>query len=130
MAPAVEGKLDAVVDQALAHQPVADAGIDQCVDGALLEQTCADARTQVVGRPLLQHDAVDAGEPEQSGKQQSGRAAADNTDLCAHDGRLEQERWNWNIVGRAKLLEKADRLRLSCRPRTKRESRYPGLSGR
>ena len=85
MAPAVERQLDAVVDQPLAIEPLADADLVQQIDGALLEQAGADAGAQVLGRAPLEHDAIDAGQPQQPGEQQPGRPAADDPDLRAHE---------------------------------------------
>ena len=84
MALAVEGQLQSVVDQALARQPVADAGLSQDIDRALLQQTCTDAGEQIFGRTPFEHDAVDAGKAQQAREQQSRRSAADNSNLCAH----------------------------------------------
>ena len=84
VALAVEGQLQPVVDQALARQPVADAGLGEDVDRALLQQAGADAGAQIFGRAPLQHDALDAGEAQQPRQQQPCRAAADNSNLCAH----------------------------------------------
>ena len=53
-------QVDAAVLQALALQPVADAGGDERVDGVLLEDAGADAGLDVVARPVLQDDGVDA----------------------------------------------------------------------
>ena len=53
-------QVDAAVLEALAVQPVADAGVDERVDGVLLEDAGADAGLDVVPRPVLQDDVVDA----------------------------------------------------------------------
>ena len=66
-------QVDAAVLQALALQPVADAGVDQRVDGVLLEDAGADARLDVVARPVLQDDGVDALQGEQTREEQTGR---------------------------------------------------------
>ena len=81
---AVERQLDAVVQQPLAVEAVADADLLQQVDGALLEQAGADAGVQVFGGAPLQHDRFNAGETQQPGKQQPGGSATDNPDLRAH----------------------------------------------
>ena len=53
-------QVDAAVLEALALQPVADAGLGERVDGVLLEDAGADARLDVVAGPVLQDDVVDA----------------------------------------------------------------------
>ena len=62
------------------------------VDSALLQQAGADAGAQIFGRAPLEHDALDAGEPEQPRQQQPRRPAADNSNLCAHAAFIEQRR--------------------------------------
>ena len=59
-------QVDAVVGEALALQPVTDAGVDQRLHRVLLKDARADAGLDVVPRPVLQHDRVDALELEEA----------------------------------------------------------------
>ena len=64
-APPAERQLHAVVDEPLAHEPVAHPRLDKGIDRALLQEPGADARAQVLRVAPLEHHAGDAGEPEQ-----------------------------------------------------------------
>src|SRR5207247_2438658 len=60
VALAVELQLDAVMDDALAPQPLAGPGGGEHVDGALLEDAGADPMLHVVAAAILEHDGLDA----------------------------------------------------------------------
>ena len=83
-------QVDAAVLEALALQPVADAGLGQRVDGVLLEDAGADARLDVVAGPVLEHDGVDALQGQQPREQQTGRAGADDAYLGAHGAECDR----------------------------------------
>jgi len=61
----VEEQFDAVVRQAVAVEPRADAGLAQQVDGALLEHTRADPLLDVLPAASLDHDGLDAAQVQQ-----------------------------------------------------------------
>ncbi|CAM5201610.1 hypothetical protein BTHI11S_05895 [Bosea thiooxidans] len=84
MEHAVIGQREAVMDQALAIEPLADAGFVQEIDHALLEHAGADARQDVVGAAPFDNDVVDAGARQQLPEQQPGRPGADDGDLRSH----------------------------------------------
>ena len=84
VAPARELQLDAVVDEALALHALAHARSRQQVDRALLEHPGADALLDVLAAARLEHDRVDALELQQAGEHETGRAGADDADLCPH----------------------------------------------
>jgi hypothetical protein len=81
VALAVELKLDAVVDDALALEPLSHARLPQQVDRSLLEHAGADAPLDVVAAAALEHDRLDALELEQSREREPGRPRADDRDL-------------------------------------------------
>src|SRR6185436_2393403 len=84
VALAVEAQLDAVVDEALAVEPVGEPGVVEELDGALLEDARADAVLDVLAAARLEHDRVDSLEVEEVRKQQPGRLGPDDSDLCPH----------------------------------------------
>src|SRR5205809_347092 len=57
---AVEYEVDAMVDQSLALQAVADTGLAEQVDGALLQHAGPNALLDVLAGAALQHDRFDA----------------------------------------------------------------------
>ena len=71
---AVELELDPVVDDALALQPLADAGLGEQVDRALLEHAGPDPVLDVVAAAVLEHDRLDPRPLEQPRERQPGRA--------------------------------------------------------
>ena len=75
---------DAVVHDALAAHPLADAGGVQQVDGALLQHAGADAGLDVLAAASLEHHRLDAGQVQQLREHEPGRAGADDRDLRAH----------------------------------------------
>src|SRR5215813_6554085 len=81
---AAEGKIDAVVEHALALHARADAGFDQEVARPLLDQAGADAALDIVAAAVFQDDALHALEVEEMRQHQPGGPAADDTDLRAH----------------------------------------------
>src|SRR5918999_3532435 len=89
---AAEAKLDAVVDEALALQALADAHLDQEVHRPLLEHAGADASLDVVAAPILEDDGVDALKVEQVPEHQARRPRADYSDLRAGDVRCAHAR--------------------------------------
>jgi hypothetical protein len=84
VALAPELELDAVVDDALALHPSADACVPQQVDRALLEHARADPALDVVAAAVLEHDRLDALAREQLGQRQPGGPGSDDADLRAH----------------------------------------------
>ena len=78
-----EPQLDAVVDEPLAPQPLADADLVQQVDRALLQHARADPLLDVLAAPVLEHDGVDARQVQQMREHQSGGPGADDPDLGA-----------------------------------------------
>ena len=86
---AVELELDAVVDDPLALQPVADAGLDEEVGDRLLEHAGADPVLDVVAAPVLEHDRLDALAVEELGEREPRRPGADDRrPACASARRL------------------------------------------
>ena len=81
VALAVELEVDAAVDDALAVQPLADAGVAEQVDRALLEHAGADPLLDVLARAVLEHDRLDPLAREQLREREPGRARADDGDL-------------------------------------------------
>ena len=85
-----EAQLDAMVDEALALETLADADLDQEVDRPLLEHTCAHPSLDVVARTVLEDYRLDALEMQQVSEHEAGRPRADDSDLragqlhCAH----------------------------------------------
>src|SRR5439155_23705803 len=51
-----EAEVDAVMDEALTPQPVADARLVQQIDRALLEHACPDRRFDLLAAAALEHD--------------------------------------------------------------------------
>ena len=84
MALAVELQLDAVVDDPLPLQAVADTGVDEEVRRALLEHAGADTMLDVVSAAVLEHDGLDAFAVEQVREHQPGGTGADDRHLGAH----------------------------------------------
>lgn len=83
MPRAAEGRLDAVMDQVFPVQPRRHADLVQQLDRALFEHTRAYPRQHVVAVLALDDDRVDAAGVQQRPEQQTGRASADDGDLCA-----------------------------------------------
>src|SRR5262249_45415462 len=81
---AAEGKVDAVVEHALALHARADAGLDQEVARPLLDQTGADAALDIVAAAVFQDDALHALEVEKMRQHQPGGPGTNDTDLRAH----------------------------------------------
>src|SRR5262249_49160803 len=81
---AAEGKIDAVVEHALALHARADARFHQEVARPLLDQAGADAALDIVAAAVFQDDAVHALEMEEMRQHQPGGPGADDTDLRAH----------------------------------------------
>src|SRR5262249_10201793 len=80
---AAEGKMDAVVEHALALHARTDAGFDQQVARPLLDQAGADAALDIIAAAVFQDDAVHALEVEKMRQHQPGGPGADDTDLRA-----------------------------------------------
>ena len=80
---ALPGELEreAVVDDSLPLQALADPGAHQQVDRPLLQYSRADAVLDVVAASGLQHDRLDALDLEQPREREPGRAGADDADL-------------------------------------------------
>jgi hypothetical protein len=81
---AVEGQLDAVVDQPLAIEPRADADLVEQIDGALLEQAGADAGAQVLGRAPAPARLRRCRPARAAAPAAARRPASDDPDLGAH----------------------------------------------
>src|SRR5262249_28474270 len=81
---AAEGKVDAVVEHALALHARPDAGFHQEVARPLLDQAGADAALDIVAAAVFQDDALHALEVEKMRQHQPGGPGADHTDLRAH----------------------------------------------
>src|SRR5207245_9054414 len=81
---AAEGKMDAVVEHALALHARANAGFDQKVARPLLDQAGADAALDIVAAAVFQDDALHALEVEEMRQHQPGGPGADDTHLRAH----------------------------------------------
>ena len=84
MAVAVELELDAVVDDPLPLQAVADTGADEQVRRTLLEDAGADTMLDVVSAAVLEHDRLDALSVQELRKRKPRRTGADDHDLSAH----------------------------------------------
>jgi hypothetical protein len=84
MTLAVELELDAVVDDSLPPQALADTGIDEQVGRSLLEHAGADTMLDVVSAAVLQHDRLDAFAVKKVREHQPGGAGADDRHLRAH----------------------------------------------
>src|SRR4051794_1714267 len=84
MALAVEAQLDALVDEALAVQAIAEAGLREQLDRALLEHAGADAVLDVLAAAVLEDDGVDPLEVEEVREQEPGGARAHDSDHCSH----------------------------------------------
>ena len=84
VAAALEAQLEALVDEPLAVQALADAGLGQDVDRALLEDAGTDALLDVGAAAGLEHDGLNALAREQVAEEQAGRPGADDADLGAH----------------------------------------------
>jgi hypothetical protein len=85
MAPPVEAQVDAVVDQALARQSIAETGFDEQIDRALLEDTRADPMLDVLPAASFNNDRFDPLEVQEMRQQQSGGPGADDPDLGPRD---------------------------------------------
>ena len=81
---AVELQVDAVVDDALAVHPLADAGFAQQLDRPLLEHARADPLLDVLAAAVLEDDALDPRDLEQPRERQARGARADDPDLRPH----------------------------------------------
>ena len=86
MALGVELDLDPVMDEALPLQPLADPDVDEEVDRPLFEDAGADSVLDVVPRPILENDRLDAFAMEQLGEREPRGAGAHDPDLRAHQG--------------------------------------------
>ena len=84
MKRAAEGKREAVMNQALLIQPLADAGLVQEIDHALFEHAGTDARQHIVGAAPFEDDVVDAGARQELPEQQSRGPRTDDGDLRPH----------------------------------------------
>jgi hypothetical protein len=84
VAAAVEGQLETVVQGAFGAHALADAGLVQDVHRALFEHAGADRGFDLGPGARFEHDRFDALQVQQVGKQQAGRAGADDGDLGAH----------------------------------------------
>src|SRR5690606_32807916 len=61
-------------------------GLIEDLDGALLEDPGTDRRLDILATAAVDDDGVDAGDVEQMGQQQAGRAGADDGDAGAGRG--------------------------------------------
>ena len=88
---AAEAQLDAVVDDALAVEPLAEPHPPQQVDRALLQHAGAHALLDVLARAGLEDHVVDPGLVQELPEDEAGRAGADDADLrplSAHERSL------------------------------------------
>jgi hypothetical protein len=85
---AAEAQLDAVLDEALAAQPLVKPQLGEQVDGALLEHAGADALLDVLAVPILKHDRLDPAPVQEVRQQQPRRAAPDDAHLRPHARRV------------------------------------------
>jgi hypothetical protein len=81
---AAEAQLDAVLDEALATQPLVEPQLGEQVDGALLEHAGANALLDVLAVPILEDDRLDPAPVQEVRQQKPRRAAPDNTHLRPH----------------------------------------------
>ena len=81
MSLARELELDAVMDEALAVQPLAGPGGGEEVDDPLLDDSGPDASLDVLATPVLDDDRVDALQMEQMTEREAGGAGSDDPDL-------------------------------------------------
>ena len=81
MAAAAEAQLDAVMAQAFALHPLADAGFGEEIDRALLEHAGAHAMLDVVAVAALEHDRLDAGAVQQMRQHESRGTRAEDAYL-------------------------------------------------
>ena len=79
-----ETDTDSRVDQTLAVHPLTRTGRTQCIDCPLLENAGTNPPEHIGTTAPLEHDIVDAFEIKQLGKQQTGRAGADDRNLSLH----------------------------------------------
>ncbi len=86
-----EAKLDALVAQALAVQPLRYARLAERVDRALLEHPGSHAALDVVPAAHLQHNRRDPVQMQQVRQQQAGGARADDSYLCPHESSMCDE---------------------------------------
>jgi hypothetical protein len=82
--PPAEAELDAVVDEALALHPLADAGLGEKVDGALFEHAGPNRALDLVPAADFEHDRLDALQMKQMRQQQASGAGADDPDTRPH----------------------------------------------
>ncbi len=82
MADTAEGKLDAVMDQALAVRARAGADFIEQRHRSLLEQAGADAAEHIVRGLALEDDVVDSAIVKQLPQQQSRRPRANDCYFC------------------------------------------------
>jgi hypothetical protein len=85
---AAEAQLDAVLDEALAAQPLVKPQLGEQVNGALLEHAGADALLDVLAVPILKNDRLDPASVQQVRQQKPRRAAPDDTHLRPHAERV------------------------------------------
>ena len=83
MAAAAEAQLDAVVEQAFAAHPLADAGFGEEVDRALLQHAGAHAMLDVLAVARFEHHGLDARAVQEVRQHESGRPRAEDADLRA-----------------------------------------------
>ena len=81
---AVEARIDAVVDEALALHAGAEARRIDEIDRRLFEKTRAHAMLDIMAALRFEDDQFDAGEMQEVREQQSRRPRADDPDLRAH----------------------------------------------
>src|SRR5215212_345673 len=81
VAAALEAQLEALVDEPLAVQALADAGLGEDVDRALLEDAGTDALLDVGAAAGLEQDGLNALAREQVAEEQAGRPGADDADV-------------------------------------------------
>jgi hypothetical protein len=84
MARATEADVDAVVDEALALHAVAESDGVQKISRALFEDAGADAVDNVFLAAGFEDDGVDAVQMQKMSEQETGRAAAYNSNLGVH----------------------------------------------
>jgi hypothetical protein len=79
-----EGQVDAVVDEAVAHHPVAHPGLAHQVHGALLEDPGLDRLLDVLPGLQVDHHRFDAAQVQQVRQHQPGRPGPHDPHLRAH----------------------------------------------
>jgi hypothetical protein len=81
-----KAKREALMPEAFAPEPVAEAYLGQQIDRVLLQDAGPDTIDHVLARTGFDHDRVDPGATEQVSEQQPRGAATDDADLCADPG--------------------------------------------